>query len=91
MSTSNLPQATGQQAIATLPTLRRGNSGDATGILQQMLNFKGFPVKVDRIFGQRTEQAVKDFQRTHNLVIDGVVATQTWHQLSLESEYSEVY
>ena len=91
MLTSNLSQASTTQAAATMPTLVKGSFGDAVAILQQMLNFKGFSVDVDRQFGRLTEQAVKDFQSFNGLVVDGIVATNTWHQMSMEAEYYETY
>ncbi|EFL12543.1 MULTISPECIES: peptidoglycan-binding protein [Actinomycetes] len=36
------------------------------------------PGRVDGLFGERTEQAVKDFQRAAGAVVDGKVGPQTW-------------
>jgi peptidoglycan hydrolase-like protein with peptidoglycan-binding domain len=86
MVTSEHSQPSGPQVATALPILFKGSVGDAVGILQQVLNFKGFPVKVDRNFGSLTEQTVKDFQSFFNLKVDGIVGTITWHQLSQEFE-----
>jgi len=36
---------------------------------------------VDGIFGHKTAAAVRSFQRSHGLVVDGVVGDQTWPAL----------
>src|SRR5690625_2796398 len=45
--------------------------------LQRELNEHGASLAVDRKFGKLTHGAVKDFQRTHDLQIDGVVSPET--------------
>ncbi|KAF3890281.1 MULTISPECIES: peptidoglycan-binding domain-containing protein [Nostocales] len=71
----------------TLPTLKNGNSGIAVSILQRLLMFQSISVprlslKVDGIFGRSTEAAVKDFQKSRGLSVDGVVGLKTWQELS---------
>lgn len=56
-------------------TLKKGMSGDGVKWLQQALNRNGYNLEVDGIFGNITEQAVKDFQIKH--LVDGVVGIQT--------------
>ena len=56
-------------------TLKRGMSGDGVKWLQQALNHKGYNLEVDGVFGNITEQAVKDFQIKY--LVDGVVGIQT--------------
>ncbi|WP_017315448.1 peptidoglycan-binding domain-containing protein [Mastigocladopsis repens] len=75
------------QALGTvnMPRLSRGTQGDAVKILQLLLdNFHGYSIAVDGIFGQNTENAVKDFQNSRDFVNDppGVVAYQTWEALT---------
>ena len=68
--------------------LRRGDSGDNVTILQVMLNriaqdYPAIPriTPPDGVFGNRTENAVKTFQRIFNLTPDGIVGKATWYKL----------
>jgi hypothetical protein len=65
-----------------LPTLRFGNSGLAVRALQRLLIAKGYTIRVDGNFGALTETAVKAFQDQRNLMVDGVVGTNTWYSLT---------
>ena len=59
------------------PTLRRGAEGKLVKEIQ-----KGVDAKADGKFGPKTEAAVREFQRDHGLVPDGIVGPQTWAALS---------
>lgn len=68
--------------------LRRGDSGDYVTILQVMLNritqdYPAIPriTPPDGIFGNRTENSVKAFQRVFGLTPDGIVGKATWYKL----------
>ena len=68
--------------------LRRGDSGDYVTILQVMLNriaqdYPAIPriTPPDGIFGNRTENSVKAFQRIFGLTPDGIVGKATWYKL----------
>jgi peptidoglycan hydrolase-like protein with peptidoglycan-binding domain len=64
------------------PTLRRGSTGSAVQDLQTRLLSAGFnPGPVDGIFGYGTEGAVKSFQSSRGLTVDGIVGPQTWGAL----------
>jgi len=64
------------------PTLRRGAHGAAVNELQRKLKAAGFdPGPIDGDFGPRTEAAVKAFQRSRGIGVDGVVGPQTWGKL----------
>lgn len=39
-------------------------------------------IRVDGIFGENTERAVKTFQETFNMTADGKVGLATWYQIS---------
>jgi hypothetical protein len=55
------------------PTLRRGAQGDLVKTLQRELNLSS-----DGNFGGQTEAAVRNFQRAHNMVPDGIIGPKTW-------------
>ena len=58
------------------------SSGDVTTrAVQYLLNAHGATLAVDGIFGPQTAAAVRSFQRSHGLVVDGVVGDQTWPAL----------
>lgn len=80
MPNSNFSQTTTK--TLKLPIVRPGSSGSAVRVLQQVLNFKGFNLGVDGIYGSSTQEAVKDFQQTKGLAGDGIVDAQTWAHLS---------
>ncbi len=64
------------------PTLRKGNKGEAVEELQVLLKeltfYKG---DVDGSFGALTDKAVREYQRSCGLVVDGVVGARTWGRL----------
>lgn len=59
------------------PTLRRGMMGPLVELVQRK---SGVPL-VDGIFGAKTEAAMREFQRVHELVPDGIVGPKTWEVL----------
>ena len=62
-------------------TIKKGSSGDNVKELQQMLNTIGANLKIDGVFGQITENIVKDFQSIIGLDADGIVGPLTWAAL----------
>ena len=58
--------------------LKLGSKGNEVKVLQEKLN-----LKADGIFGPLTEEAVKDFQRSNGLEVDGIVGTNTLSKLNL--------
>lgn len=65
----------------TPPLLKKGSKGQYVRNLQAELNKHGAALKVDGDYGQRTEAAVKSFQRGRGLKVDGKVGPQTWGAL----------
>jgi len=64
--------------------LRGENDLEAVKKVQETLGEAGIPVKVDGVFGEKTEQAVAKFKREHSPQIvpsDGVVGPKTSHAL----------
>ncbi|WP_407155650.1 N-acetylmuramoyl-L-alanine amidase [Bradyrhizobium sp. STM 3557] len=60
------------------PTLRRGARGDLVRQLQADLK-----IDIDGSFGAITEAALRQFQRDHDLVPDGIVGPRTWASLEV--------
>jgi peptidoglycan hydrolase-like protein with peptidoglycan-binding domain len=58
---------------ANRPTLRRGDTGKAVETIQTAVG-----VPVNGTFDAATEAAVRQFQRDHGLVPDGIVGPRTW-------------
>lgn len=61
------------------PIIKKGISGEAVRYLQELLNKMGYKLGViDGIFGFNTDSAVRLFQKTKGLVVDGIVGGNTW-------------
>jgi hypothetical protein len=76
--------------IDTLKTLRKGDSGLTVQWLQEMLLAAGHELgKVDGIFGSKTELAVRAFQKTAGLVVDGIAGKATLAALTATDEAPE--
>ena len=76
-------------------TLGLGDIGNSVQQIQIRLNriSKNFPsipkiYPVDGVFGQETENAVKEFQRAFDLTPDGLVGKSTWY--SIQRTYNAV-
>ena len=66
----------------SLPVLRNGSNGYNVTLIQSLLNDAGYGSLVaDGIFGVSTGAAVKQFQKDRNLIVDGIVGSQTWEAL----------
>lgn len=63
------------------PLLRNGSQGNFVYLLQFILNQYGYNLSVDGIFGTRTLNTVRDFQRNNSLSVDGLVGNNTWKTL----------
>ncbi len=65
-------------------TLSQGMTGPDVRALQDVLNFhirRGEPLKVDGIFGPKTQARVLEFQKVNGLKVDGLVGPKTDEQL----------
>ena len=58
-------------------TIKYTMQGSEVKWLQWMLNRHGYNLQIDGIFGPKTLEAVKDFQKKHDLVVDGLVGKKT--------------
>lgn len=65
-----------------------GSSGDKVRQIQQQLNriaqnYPAIPtIAADGVFGQRTAEAVRSFQRIFGLPVSGIVDYPTWYKIS---------
>lgn len=74
------PQTT--NATKSVLSLKKGDSGEGVKILQTRLNKLGFNCgKIDGVFGNATELAVKKFQAARKLKQDGIVGPITFAKL----------
>ena len=69
-------------SVNSTPKLRRGNRGNAVKDLQKLLNNAGADIKVDGSFGRATRNAVRNFQASAGIGVDGVVGPRTWNKLN---------
>ncbi len=64
------------------PTVWQGHCPPAVAMeIQTLLNGKGFPLKVDGVFGKLTAEAVRKFKVISNLTGDGIVGDAAWQAL----------
>lgn len=68
-------------------TISYGSSGEDVKRLQKSLNEKGYTLTVDGVFGNKTRDAVKDYQKKNGLSVDGIVGNKTWGSLYKTSSY----
>src|SRR4051795_8670680 len=61
-------------SAADAKPLKKGSHGARVKVLQRDLGVS----PADGIFGKGTYKAVRRFQRTHHLTVDGIVGTVTW-------------
>lgn len=67
--------------------LRTGSRGQAVNDLQSVLKERGFyKGNIDGIFGPLSDDAVEDFQRAHDLSVDGIVGPNTREKLNTSSD-----
>lgn len=72
------PRGRTQRTQETTDLLRSGSRGPQVGELQSALNALGFNCgEPDGVFGKKTSDAVKAFQRANHLDVDGVVGRDT--------------
>lgn len=66
----------GALTLGACPLLLYGSTGDIVKLLQQRL-----VIDDDGIFGPITKKAVMNFQKSRNLLVDGIVGKNTWTEL----------
>ena len=81
-SKQNVDGIAGPATLAGCPTLKKGAQGNITKLLQEKLVKLGYSTNgVDGIFGSETYSAVREFQKTRGLSVDGIVGQNTWVKL----------
>ena len=71
----------GTVSAVSAESIQMGDSGVYVAELQGQLADSGYAVAADGEFGPATREAVKEFQREHGLVADGMVGPATYSQL----------
>ncbi|MCB0869277.1 MAG: peptidoglycan-binding protein [Solirubrobacterales bacterium] len=71
----------GYRAFSGKVALETGSRGDQVVWLQQHLIALGYAMQPTGIFNRTTARAVRRFQRSRGLAVDGQVGTQTWNRL----------
>jgi hypothetical protein len=72
---------TGYRPIYSNPTLKTGARGDLVVWAQEHLRAAGESLPVTGVFGKLTRAAVRDFQESAGLKVDGVIGSLTWTAL----------
>lgn len=81
-SASNAQNATSGTVVTDMKTLREGSKGTQVKVLQWLLNDAGFDCgKADGIFGSKTKTAVRSYQKSKGLGVDGICGKNTWSKL----------
>ena len=82
---------TGIYSATTIPTAyavtyKQGSTGSTVRTIQQKLkNWGYYKGSVDGIFGKKTKEAVKSFQKKNGLSADGIVGKKTLSALGISS------
>ena len=69
------------------PHVRRGDrdqEGTNVRKIQYLLRQRGLSLTVDGIFGPQTDDRVRKFQGSNQLVVDGIVGPKTWSKLIVQ-------
>ncbi len=78
---SALRPLTGYRQNFTQPLLKRGSRGDLVVWAQEHLLGAGEVVPVTGLYGKQTIAAVRGFQESRGLSVDGAIGTLTWQAL----------
>ena len=76
-----------QYVTVKLPVLRNGNVCNSVKVMQVLLQTHYYyigPAGADGDFGPNTESALRKFQNTQGLEVDGICGRETWERLLTE-------
>jgi len=66
------------QSVANKYQLKKGSKNELVGLIQKILKEKGFyHGNIDNSFGNQTDKAVREFQKSKGLKVDGYVGSLT--------------
>lgn len=69
----------------TLNVLKKGSTGEQVKALQRLLHAQGYGLgsknPIDGDFGSMTDTAVRAYQKSNSLTVDGIVGEKTWKKL----------
>jgi len=63
------------------PTLKKGSNGEDVARLRRLLNAHGANVPISTNFDAGLDTAVRNYQKSAGLVVDGIVGPKTWNAL----------
>jgi cell wall-associated NlpC family hydrolase len=64
-----------------LSVLRKGSKGEQVKTLQRLLNAFGGNLNIDGDFGSKTDSALKSYQKSNSLQVDGICGVKSWESL----------
>lgn len=70
-----------ETCMVELEVVTFGRKSPSTETMQNLLVDVGYVLEVDGIYGSQTKEALEDFQRSNNLVVDGICGAKTWKAL----------
>ena len=73
-------------ATTDWPLVKTGRKGELAKTAQYLLRHRGAKIEADGIVGAITEGAIRDFQKSQNLPVDGVIGNQTWPKLIVQDQ-----
>jgi peptidoglycan hydrolase-like protein with peptidoglycan-binding domain len=87
-SKSSSSRSSSSQAVSELPKnfWKVGDQGEKVKSIQKSLAAAGFSTDTDGIFNQATADAVREFQQSKGLTVDGIVGEQTLEALPADSD-----
>ena len=77
----NVGEEVSDSVSIELSILRKGSKGEEVKTLQRLLNAFGSKLYIDGSFGPLTQTALRNYQSSNKLEVDGVCGVQSWTSL----------